>query len=209
MALADECPSQAQPLTPPAATLGSGEKGQGAELEPADSLAQVLRQETLQDRLEIAREWGFEPQQLLLIRAYKARMQRLHWEMTEALQQLAVVMYTPADDPGQRQAAARAAVERCRQLAEQDRQLQEELIERLGARDDPVKMAALMLLGAVGQRRTVCEIRPGVAGGAQGAPALLQGPNLRHSLSEPFGLRARRWLGYAQVVPQPGAADNE
>ena len=160
-----------------------------ADTEPADNLATVVREDTRRERIETLQEWGFTLQDLQLIRAYKMRMHRLKEQLDDALQNLAVIMYSRYEDPKQREEVARAALEKCQAIQREDERLQQELIERIGAKDDPVKMAGLILLGAVyGGRRTMCEVHVGVAGGAQATGASLGGPQLRQTLG---GWRAR------------------
>ncbi len=165
--------------------------------QPADNLAAVLREDTRRERIQTLQEWGFTLQELQLIRAYKMRMHRLKEQLDEALQNLAVIMYSRYEDPKQRLEVARAALEKCQQIQREDERLQQELIDRVGARDDPVKMAGLILLGAVsGGRRTMCEVHVGVAGGAQATGGALPGPQLRHTLGgppKPWRPRVWRW----------------
>lgn len=180
---AEQCaPASNQPAQPTAAS------------DKPDDLAATLRTESLQTRIKTMQEWGFSLQELQLIRAYKRRMHAVREQLEDALQALAVTMYTEYEEPEQRKKAAQEAVERCRRLAEEDRRLQDELIERVGAKDDALKMAGLILLGAVdGGRRVMCEVSPGVAGGAQGA-GLHIGPVARPRPGPP----AWRWNNRAR-----------
>lgn len=192
MAAGDNCPScQADEQK----ECLSCQSGHTSGNEAADNLAVVVREDTRRERIETMQEWGFSLQELQLIRAYKARMHRLKEQLDDALQTLAVVMYSRYEDPQQRLEAAQKALQRCQELQREDERLQQELIERVGAADDPVKMAGLILLGAVGGgRRTLCEVHVGVAGGAQATGGALPGPQLRHTLGGPP--RPRRAWGW-------------
>ncbi len=179
---AEQCPSNA-----PEAGTCSAQSDQTSPAQQPDDLAATVMQEARRKRLELFQEWGFTLQDLLVIRTYKARMHRIRDQLEDALQQLAVVMYTENEDPQVRKQTAEQIAERCRKLQEEDRKLQEELMERVGAKDDPLKLAGLMLMGCVDSgRRVLCEISPGVAGGAQGTGLpLARGHELRQSLGGP------------------------
>jgi hypothetical protein len=164
-----------------------------------DDLGIVLKSEALGERIGTMQEWGFTAEDMRAIRIAKLRMLRLKQQLEDELQALAVAMYSKNDDPAARLEAAKQAVEKCKRIEQQDKQLQDELVRAVGAADDPVKMAGLILLGAVGGgRRTMCEVRPGVAGGAQDARPDLGKLGLRETLGPP------RWLWMGRIPLRQG-----
>ncbi|MBC7289432.1 MAG: hypothetical protein H5T86_15595 [Armatimonadetes bacterium] len=175
---------------------------------PADNLAAVIVGDAIREQIQTYRDWGFSPQDLRLIFTYKARMHQLRQQLDDALQKLAVVMYTRYEDPELRLKAAREAMAECRRVQQEDERLQQELIQKLGAENDPVKMAGLVLLGvASGGRRTLCQVKVGVAGGAQAIGSRVATPGLRQSFNGGQGNRERwlrRWRGSSVSGAQPG-----
>lgn len=171
-----------------------------------DNLAAVVAGEDLKQRFGPLEAWGFTQEDMKLIFWSKVQMHRLREQLEDQLQALAVAMYSESADPGEQQQAARDALDKYRSIEEQDRQLQEQLLQRLGAADDPVKLSGLILLGVYGSgRRSLCEVKPGVSGGAQGVGVGLQGLGLRGAIGRP-GLpgRARPPVGLAPMHAQPG-----
>ncbi len=186
---AEQCGAQAQVT------------GDGVAAQPApqpDNLAAVVTGEALKQRFGPIEAWGFSQEDMRLIFWYKLQMHRLQAQLQDQLQTLAVAMYSEYADPADQQQAARDALDKYRQVEEQDRQLQEQLLQRLDAADDPVKLSGLILLGVYGNgRRSLCEVKPGVSGGAQGVGLGLQGLGLRGSMGR------RGFLGTNGPPPGP------
>ncbi|MCD6350588.1 MAG: hypothetical protein J7M26_00605, partial [Armatimonadetes bacterium] len=177
------------------ATAGDGQQCEsGQSQQNPDNLALTIKQDAVKERLETLQAWGFTGSDLLLIRRYKAQMHRLREQMEDALQELAVQMYSDAPDPQEQAEVAQKIVEKISALQQQDRQLQQELIRQIGANSNPMKMAGLMLLGAVANgRRTMCEVKPGVSGGSQGPGIPLHGFRAPGAQSAVAGAGQGRW----------------
>ncbi len=170
--------------------------GQAAQEEQPDDLARTLAEEALKARRERAERWHLTQRDLWLIGRSRAHMHAIRRRVDDLLQELAVVMYDPqATDEERQQKAERIAAE-IRRLQEADRQLQLQLIQQTGADKDPVKYAALMLMGAIDSgRRVMCQVKVGVAGGANELPHIPIPGHMRRQLR-------RQWRGQQQQPAQ-------
>ena len=143
---------------------------EGADEEPVFDIAGELSGGARQARAEFCRSVGFSERDMMAIFTTKFRIHRIQTELKTSLAAMAVAVLDAGDGDSEKLAAAeRYVAERERLLAEQAG-LEEALVRRVGADGDALKMAALMVLGAVDSgRRVTCAVNSEVSGGSGGS----------------------------------------
>ncbi len=162
------------------AEAGSSESGE----QPAD-LGKVLAQQDLRARLEFAEDVGFTPEQLKTIFMTKRQIHELQDELRLSLTELAVALTSEAEDAEFKRQAAEKYLAAKAEFDSKYAEVQEKLISDIGADTDPLKMAALMIMGAVDNgRRISCAVQSAVSGGA--SPGV-HGQSRESKLGRSFG----------------------
>lgn len=151
--------------------------------EKAVDVGKVLAEQDRRAKVDFGLGAGFTPQEIGEIFRTKHQIHRLQDELRSSLTVLAVALQSDAEGEEFRR---QAAVDYLAAKAEFDTkyaQLQEQLIEKVGANDDPLKLGALMIYGALDNgRRITCGVQSAVSGGSsQGAHGQGHEENLRGS----------------------------
>ena len=152
--------------------------------QPAD-LGKVLAQQDLRARLEFAEGVGFTPEQLKTIFVTKHRIHKLQDDLRLSLTELAAALTSEGEDAEFKRQAADKYLAVKAEFDSEYAEVQEKLISDVGADDDPLKMAALMIVGAVDNgRRVTCAVQSAVSGGA--SPGV-HGQSRENKLGRSFG----------------------
>ncbi len=175
---------------------GSSESGE----QPAD-LGKVLAQQDLKARLDFAEGVGFTPEHLKTIFVTKHQIHKLQNDVRLSLTELAVALTSEAEDAEFKRQAAEKYLKAKAEFDSEYAELQEKLISDIGADDDPLKMAALMIMGVVDSgRRITCAVQSAVSGGA--SPGV-HGQSREHKLGRSFGPPPMR-PGSKRTLPRFG-----
>ena len=146
-------------------------------------VGKVLAEQDHRAKVEFGLGAGFTHLELREIFTTKHQVHRLQEELRSSLTVLAVALQSEAEGE---EFKRQAAVDYLAAKAEFDAkyaELQENLIEKVGANDDPLKLGALMIYGALDSgRRITCGVQSAVSGGSsQGTQGQGREENLRGS----------------------------
>ncbi|MFQ6097860.1 MAG: hypothetical protein ACE5O2_09040 [Armatimonadota bacterium] len=132
--------------------------------------ASALKQAEARQKFDAYRQWaadvGLTPRDVFTIMRAKGEMHRLQERLLAEAAALSVVLQTREADDEQVAEAVKRYVDLKNWTVGEMKKIQDDLIARLDAENNPRAMGALLIMGAVDNgTRLLCAIHNGVAGG--------------------------------------------
>ena len=158
-------------------------EGAGGDQEVYD-IQKSARGAARKEKLEFAQEMGLTQEHMRTIFRTKGALHRMQEELRRDLEAMAVMLQGPGAEED-KLAAVEAYLSRREEILAKQAEMELKLLETIGAHDDPMKVAALMVMGVLDSgRRVLCSVHSGVAGGA---PPDLHHNEALHGLTQPLG----------------------
>lgn len=157
---------------------------EGSDDQAAYDIQRELRGSAHKARVEFGRQAGLTDADMWEIFRTKVQLHRMHEDLRHELEALAVMLQGPGAEEDKRAAVEDYLSKRDETLAGRAA-LEQALIEKVGADENPLKMGALMIFGVLDSgRRVLCAVRSEVAGGAGSG---LRGAPGAEGLQQPLG----------------------
>ncbi|MEA3403839.1 MAG: hypothetical protein U9R79_21570 [Armatimonadota bacterium] len=169
-----------------AVVLVLGSAAQADEAGPVTDLGAELGEDNVrQARIDFGKSAGFTEQQMRMVFGTKFHLHRLQERLRADLEAMAVAVLDDAEPREARAAAVEEYLRRRQRTMRQMEQIQQRLIQAVGADEDPLKMGALLVFGVVDSgRRVLCAVQSEIAGGGSGG---IKHDEMGAGLQQPLG----------------------
>ena len=154
-------------------------------------IAQIAADQTMKTRVEFAEKCGISPAQLRYVMGAKGRLARIQRRLMQEAEALAVALGSETISDEEKQTVVEEYLELRTESLAQCRAIEAQIVETVGADENPLAMGALIILGAADSgKRPTCAIKSPVSGGA--GTDVHGDPRGRENLRASFGVQQRQ-----------------